>query len=251
MHGEPALEVIPSVALDVSTDIWDAHFPDLGAIRLFPGDHVAIRVVGTDADTERYRALRWGWAEPLQFLRAGFWLTSLTMIDPDGRALIVTGAARQESALVDKLSAAGWRLVADAMTPAQLSEAGLRVTARKAPALRKRVQDRYTTLVRNDSNVAEYPQARATGDYPVIGVLRIGSRRSNDEAGLRRVRGGKKMEVASHLLSRGPLPPETLTPQEGLQRDLQLAALDMAELLLDDTANDVLAEQVLTWWQGL
>ncbi|MCH9816273.1 MAG: hypothetical protein K0U64_07445 [Actinomycetia bacterium] len=252
VRSQPTYEApVPRLTLNVSDPVWVAHFPELGTVHLFPGGHVSVRVAAGPRAVERYRALRWGWAEPLQLLRAGFHLTSLAMIDAVGRAMIVTGGGRHEAALIDRLSDAGWQLVADTMAPAQLSEAGLRVYARNAPALQKRPKEATATPVRAGSNVIETSCERARQDYPVVGVLRISPRRSTDVAGLHPLRGGKKLEMASHLLHRGPLPPEDLTPAAGLQRDLRLAALEMAELVLDDTSDDVMVDQILAWWDQL
>lgn len=209
-------------------------------------------------DVERARrqdALRWGWAEPLRWVRLGYELTlGSAVVAPGGSAaMVLRGQIHDLAVLVGGLASEGWQVLADRFVPLRWSDAAIELQPTDTPVLvaRRRAAQLGLegTRVRLDSDAVVVDVPRVGVPMPLGAVVEVQARRVG-AAVLEPLEGHARFELASKLPAGAALQPEgvSLPPTERMARDLRVASLPACRVHLDLAAPTEGIEALGRWW---
>jgi hypothetical protein len=249
--------------LDREHEPWSAVFPGLGTVRIGADGSIDVEVEQDHRDEPedpalREAALRFGWGEPLSFVRRGFrcaWGTAL--VPPEGiGCLIVNGSIHDVSIILVELVAAGWSVLSDRFVPTTWHEGELLGHPRDAPVLISRRRARRNELhgfpVRNNSDAVAIEPPRTREPQRVRAFVEVGIRRP-DEPVLEELHGHDRFSAASLAMIGGVMAgvgsgSDELTPQEVMQNHLALSALRQARLRFRSDTLEVDVAELCQWW---
>ncbi len=171
--------------LDCDRDAWLGTFPGLGVVRVEEDGTVTVDVDNADVLTaeersNRERALRFGWGEPLSFARRGFWCAGGAAAVPprsDGCVLLL-GDPHEVANVMLELAARGWAMMGDRVTPLEWQGDDLVAHPRAAPLLvSRRTAERagvesHSVRANSDSRIVELLRAREPRNVVAIVLLR-------------------------------------------------------------------------------
>lgn len=240
--------------------VWEGTFEGLGSVRVGPGGEIDVTVSDADAldPTEieqRTAALRWGWGEPLGWVRRGCSVTVGTALVAPGRAeaLVVRGGVHDAAIVAVGLATRGWQVLAERIVPLRWSDEVAEVQPTDAPVLFARRRAEVLGLageaVRADTDAVAVAVPRWSAPEALGGAVEVVMRRLGTDP-LELLEGHERFEAASRLVAGGALEPdgEPLSPSERMARDLRLAGLDLARVHLDADGPDDVLDAIETWW---
>lgn len=121
----------------VNTEVepWEFTLPTLGTFRIFEdGSHELTLDRGVDAQGAAM-ALH-NLVDPLDWWRRGFWLLNASvMVDPDGRAILISSAPELAERVIIGLARMGWTCVGDSLVPARVVDGQVMAYPREAPII--------------------------------------------------------------------------------------------------------------------
>ncbi len=260
--------------LDCDRDTWLGTFPGLGEVRVEEDGTVTVDVDNADVLTaeersNRERALRFGWGEPLSFARRGFWCAGGAAAVPprsDGCVLLL-GDPHEVGNVMLELAARGWAMMGDRVTPLEWQGDDLVAHPRAAPLLvSRRTAERagvesHSVRANSDSRIVELLRVREPQNVAAIVLLRPrkpADARFTPLFGHERFAAAANLTVGGALSHRGPndqSDPAAVT-EEGtgsaatLGEHLRLAALPIARLCLDRATVTDDVNALVTWWQA-
>lgn len=264
----PLTEASPT--LDATANAWVGVFPGLGSISVDDRGDVVVSPYGDANDDptillQRERALLWGWAEPLSWLRRGYHLIDgIALGHPDEEScIVVSGDYHDSSRLVVNLIADGWLLISDRPSPYSWVGDDLIAAPREAPFLIARRRAIKAGLehqsVRADSDSVEVQAPRLTQERKVVAFVSVGARRPFEE-NLEMLSGHKAFRYATGLLLARPrllndTDDEASVPSadehvQDLQQALKLVKIPMLRLRRTPGQTDTGVEDLTAWWNG-
>ena len=121
----------------VNTDVepWEFTLASIGSFRVAAdGSPVVTMETGLDAQGEAM--VLNNLLDPLIWWRRGFWLLNgSVMVDPAGRAVLISSAPELAERVVVGLSKIGWKCVGDFLVPARVESGQVIVYPREAPVI--------------------------------------------------------------------------------------------------------------------
>jgi hypothetical protein len=245
------------VRLDTSGEPWCGVVPGYGRVLVDAEGDVEV-LLDAGADPAAAAALRWGWGEPLSFLRRGSTLLlGTTLADPAGRALLLTGGLRGVPRLAALLVARGWVLMADGLAPVSFPQGDgpVLAQARQAPLLlHSRMRDQLglpAVPLRSDPGVCRGERGAVPEvPVPLDGVLRLETRGDAEREQVAPLQGTAAWSVVVPL----PADPAARTPLDPGQHTAALARLAalrvgvLGERVCLVRPYDAVAA-VLAWWE--
>lgn len=161
----------------------------------------------------RERALRYGWGEPLSWVRRGFHMVGGAALGPaDSDACVLLLGDPHDIAIVAlELLKHDWCLLSDRPTPVTWDADHLMAQPREAPLLVSKRRARKAgiegTPVRGDTDALAVEVARCEVPRRVAAAVQIRTRRP-DEQNLTPLTGHERFEAATSLYTGGALTPE-------------------------------------------
>jgi hypothetical protein len=256
-----------SPTFDYSDEPWVGVFPGLGAISVNNDGEIAVSPhVGPDEDpqllTQREQALRWGWADPLSWLRRGFQLVHGAVVGhpDDDTCMVILGENGESSRLMVHLVSEGWQLISDRPAPTRWLDDELYAHPRQAPWLLARHRAIKANLehqsVRNDSDTVEVDVSRIDEERKVAAFVSVGRRRPF-ESSLELLSGHDAFRFASGLL----LSASSFVPRQGddapmaseiankdLAQSLRLVKIPAVRLRRTPGDSHTSTAELLEWW---
>lgn len=249
------LSEVLGVQVDTSGEPWVAQYPGLGTVEVMDDGCVAVMSVAGRESQQRADALRWGWAEPLSWLRRGYHLTSAVVADVDNRAMVVSGPQRQTLIVMKAMSEHGWYVLSDSLTPVREEESGFIARGRLAPVLvPEDLAQRWELSgerVRGDSDVLAVELPRSQAPARISAVLHVDRRKLGDSGDIEMVAGAKRLKMSCGLVHRGPERPAGIAASTVMARDLWMAQLPAARICLDESAVELDVAEIVGWWRQI
>lgn len=255
------------VALDRSDEPWIGTFRNMGSVTVFSDGAFEIRVSGADqlddvTFAEIWSALRYGWAEPLSLARRGFTCVCASGVTRDesaGTCLLVVGDPGACSELIMELSALGWFILADRLTPMVWVGEELIAHPSEAPFLAPVTVAAKSSFrrsaVRRDGDAVEVDLPRVNRPLRV-GALVYLRRHIPHTPEFKVVRGHERFADAASLVH-GALfsgsfdDAEVSTDARAMEGIVRLAALPHSQLALRTDSMGVGVAELVRWWDRL
>jgi hypothetical protein len=121
----------------VNTDVepWEVDLPALAAFTVAPdGSHALTLAGGVDAQCEAM--VLSNLIDPLAWWRRGFWLLcGSVVVDPAGRAVLISSAPELAERVIIGLAKMGWSCVGDVLVPARVVAGQVIVHPRQSPVI--------------------------------------------------------------------------------------------------------------------
>ena len=121
----------------VNTEVepWEFSLPALTAFQVAPdGSHVLTMAGGVDAQCEAM--VLSNLIDPLAWWRRGFWLLSgSVMVDPAGKAVLISSAPELAERVIIGLAKMGWSCLGDVLVPARVVAGQVIVYPRQSPVI--------------------------------------------------------------------------------------------------------------------
>lgn len=251
---------------DFSSDPWIGVLPGLGAVSVTADGDIAVSADRSDEIdpqtlAQRERALYWGWAEPLSWVRRGHRLIDGIVVGPrdESDCLVILGDYPESSRLALRMIESGWALLADRPAPHSLDDGVLTAHPRPAPMLIARGRALKDGLahesVRADSDavsveVDRIPEPRRVGAIVLSGVRRP------QETTMQVLTGHERFRAATGLFVCGPFTaPATNSPDEAesqtatIAEHLALAQNVFLRLRRTSGGGDASHDELLAWWR--
>ena len=213
-------------SLDRRADPWVGEFPNLGRVLVADDGTVTVEVVNAVPASEgetgrpsvedhrlRERALRYGWGEPLSWVRRGFQMVGGAALGPadSDTCVLLLGDPHDVAIVALELLEQDWRLVSDRPTPVKWNGEDLMAQPREAPLLVSKRRARKAGIegeeVRGDTDALAIKVARCEVPRQVAAAVQIRIRRP-DEQNLSPLTGHERFEAATSLYAGGALTPE-------------------------------------------
>jgi hypothetical protein len=249
--------------LDRSGEPWRGVFPTLGTVRVHADGsiHVELEPDLSDEPEEpalRESALRFGWGEPLSWVRRGYrcaWGSGL--VAPDGNGcLIVRGSMHDVAIVLLELVSDGWSVLADHIVPTAWADGVLQAYPRDAPVLvsdrRARRRELEGVNVRGLSDAVRVDVARATSPQPVRAIASVGARRPAEPV-LDVLMGHERFSAAASVMIGGVMVAEATDADQGrvMREHLELAKLRFVTLRFDEDTLGADVAELCAWWSDL
>ena len=251
--------------LDRQVEPWVGEFPGLGRVLVAADGSVKVEVA--DDHALREQALRYGWGDPLSWVRRGFHLVGGAAVGPadSNSCVLLLGDPHDVTIIVLELARQGWQLLSDRPTPVAWDEAGLMAQPREAPlvvATRRAAKAGVEgEAVRGDTDALAIDVPRSEEPQQVEAAVQIRVRRPDNET-FELLTGHERFEAATSLYIGGVLDPTNPTAGDDqgattdhddaapnlLAEHLRISQLPWARLHLSSkTAAEDTAE-LLKWW---
>lgn len=251
--------VDPMVTLECDSEVWTGYFPGLGSIAVDADGNIDVAAEPSSEEEmqTRQRALRYGWAEGLSFVRRGFMLAAgAGVVHPgSGESMILTGDAHDVAVALVELSTRDWLTLSDRYTPVQWHGDQLFAYPREAPLLLAtdlgQMQAVSGEPARTDTDALIVELPRATVPAVVTSVASIARRLQHDEV-LSNLTGQNRFEAASQLILGGILAQGRMTQGEvrmakAMSETLRLASLRFCALRSRPSNISADIDQLLSW----
>ncbi|CAB4892120.1 MAG: hypothetical protein F2806_02290 [Actinobacteria bacterium] len=121
--------------VNTQVEPWEFTLPGLAAFRVAPdGSHVLTLADGVDAQCEAM--VLDNLVDPLAWWRRGFWLLNgSVMVDPAGRAVLISSAPVLAEQVIVGLAKMGWCCLSDFLIPARVIDGQVLAYPRQSPVI--------------------------------------------------------------------------------------------------------------------
>lgn len=248
------------ITLDRDREPWLGTFPGLGRVEVHADGAIsATAEPGQESIDLRNNALRYGWGEPLSWVRRGYALLHGGCVTPDPAvgAILLTGDLHEFGRLLPAMTGAGWVIGSDRYTPTRWSGDDLVAEPTRAPILlsqrRLAAADWTGKPVRGDTDTCAVEVTRTSSPLPIRAVVDLTRARPDDEP-FSVLTGHQRFELAASLRLGGAMRPSATDDKEAaeLSEHLRLARLRIARVRVsgdrDDLPQHVAA--VEEWFRG-
>jgi hypothetical protein len=250
--------------LDRTGEPWVGKFPGLGTVSVHADG--SFDVVAEPDHSERAEeigrredALRYGWAEPLSFVRRGYrcaWGTALAVPGGDTGILLQGDPHGVGVGVVfAELVGLGWRLISDRIVPTQWVEGQLLAFPRDAPALLSRQCVDSAGLdgveVRAHTDAVAVDVDRVSRPIAVSALVTVDVRRPGDPV-VEALSGHERFRIAASVMITGVMAVERVEPHDGasdvvLREHLDMAALPFVRLRYEEDSVGVDVAELCAW----
>lgn len=228
---------------------------------------ITVEAVVSEDHALREQALRYGWGDPLSWVRRGFHLVGGAAVGPtdSDACLLLLGDPHDVAIIVLELASQGWQLLSDRPTPVRWDDTGLMAQPREAPMLVAKRRAAKAGVegeeVRSETDALALAIPRAVEPQQVAAAVQVRVRRPDNET-FELLTGHERFEAATSLYIGGVLDPtsapagadlESTTNPDNvapnlLAEHLRIAQLPWVRLHLSSKTGAEDTAELLTWW---